>query len=63
MQEPGSFDTAGGKQLMVGGQLAVIVHRMRPYLTKVKHDATLQGATMYLTFNLKLSRLLVVNTY
>jgi hypothetical protein len=53
----------GGKQLMVGGQLAIIGHRARPYLTGMKTDATGQGVTMYLTFNFKLSKLLLINTY
>ena len=53
----------GGKQLMVGGQLAIIGHRARPYFTGMKTDATGQGVTMYLTFNFKLTKLLVINTY
>ena len=53
----------GGKQLMVGGQLAIIGHRARPYLTGMKPDATGQGVTMYLTFNFKLSKLLLINSY
>ena len=53
----------GGKQLMVGGQLAIISHMARPYLTGMKTDATGQGVTMYLTFNYKLSKLLIINTY
>ena len=48
---------------MVGGQLAIIGHRVRPYLTNVKTDATGQETTMYLSFHFRLSRLLVINTY
>ena len=29
-----------GRQLMVGGQIAIIGHRARPYLTSMKTDAT-----------------------
>jgi len=34
----------GGKQLMVGGQLAIISHRARPYFTGMNTDATGQGS-------------------
>ena len=34
----------GGKHLMVGGQLAIIGHRARPYFTGMKTDATWAGS-------------------
>ena len=33
-KNPAAPIPSGGKQLMVGGQLAITGHRMRPYLTK-----------------------------